>query len=198
MQCAPPPPLRPFGGVGSSTSAIGWMTPRIAHLAALPMTPSNVVRGLSSASLVLDDLEALAGPTYGRKCAKSQRYTTCQVRCLTYLLSCTSPPLVTHARDRRGPSDGGHRLRVMLPSSSSSRTHQIALAYRVGPFLTSGFFSSEPPKVPMNSRTSSSTAGTASTHFMALLPIISDRRRRVRAADQLHKQTKTPGAESGT
>ena len=45
----------------------------------------------------------------------------------------------------------------------------------------------------MNSRTSSSTAGTASTHFMALLPIISDRRRRVRAADQLHKQTSTPG-----
>ena len=122
------------------------------HLAALPMSPPNVVRGLSSASLVvLDDLEALAGQTYGRKWARSQRFTTCQVRCLTYLLSCTSPPLLTHARDRRGPSDGGHRLRVMLPSSSSSRTHQIALAYRVEPFLTSGFFSSEPPKVPMNS-----------------------------------------------
>ena len=140
MHCAPPaPPFR------SEAPAAPLRPPpesqrKYLHLAALPLTPPNVVRGLSSASLVLDDLEALAGPTYGRKCAKSQRYTTCQVRCLTYLLSCTSPPLLTHARDRRGPSDGGHRLRVMLPSSSSSRTHQIALADRVEPFLTCTFF----------------------------------------------------------
>ena len=65
-----------------------------------------------------------------------------------YLLTCTSPPLVTHTRDRRGPSDGGHRLRVMLPSSSSSRTHQIALAYRVEPFLTRDSFTVNRPRCP--------------------------------------------------
>ena len=110
------------------------------------MTPPNVVRGLSSASLVLDDLEALAGPTYGRKCAKSQRYTTCQVRCLTYLLSCTSPPLVTHARDRRGPSDGGIDYRdvtvELVVSHPSDRTR---LSSRT--ISHPGFFYSEPPTV---------------------------------------------------
>ena len=65
-----------------------------------------------------------------------------------YLLTCTSPPLVTHTRDRRGPSDGGHRLRVMLPSSSSSRTHQIALADRVEPFLTRASFPVNRPRCP--------------------------------------------------
>ena len=49
---------------------------------------------------------------------------------------------------------------VMLPSSSSSRTHQIALAYRVEPFLTSGFFSSEPPRCP----------GTPGHHSRLLAP----------------------------
>ena len=37
---------------------------------------------------------------------------------------------------------------VMLPSSSSSRTHQIALAYRVEPFLTGASFTVNRPRCP--------------------------------------------------
>ena len=92
MHCAPPPPLRPFGAPAAPLRPPPESQRKFSSLAALPLTPPNVVRGLSSASLVLDDLEALDGPTYGRKCAKSQRYTTCQVRCLTTF----SPVLLLH------------------------------------------------------------------------------------------------------
>ena len=47
------------GGVATTTSSASRFTARIPLLAAQVVVPPNVVRGVPSASLLLDDLEAL-------------------------------------------------------------------------------------------------------------------------------------------